>query len=406
MRCGLPPASVKKRPREAIQRTPPSRRRTRNSLWNAPDERLSAEKSRTRVSTSAGWMRSRIVAASSVPPAERGGSSKSSAKLSEWTKLSVGIVQSRMASPADSRASCSRSSLADSSASARWRRSRERTSATISRGSIGIGEEGVDEVVGLGIERGLFADALGDPQDEGVAAGLADAAADLSGARLVAAFHDDERWARVGDPGRRGLEVVQLGDLVPRLRDERGDPFAPLQRRADDEDRLPAFHATAPEGGPLRRRDPPIVGRTGTRGGAFTSALHDCARAMSIIPYDDGRSSGRRGLPRGLTRALAFAGSWNLGSGRVAAIAQLVRALDCGSRGPPFEPGWWYQFGLKRRSSQPAHRRPMSTYLAPRPACARLMWVAGWAARQLDRTRDDAEAGDQERSGEKAWLRR
>ena len=26
-----------------------------------------------------------------------------------------------------------------------------------------------------------------------------------------------------------------------------------------------------------------------------------------------------------------------------AAIAQLVRALDCGSRGPPFEPGWRYQ---------------------------------------------------------------
>jgi hypothetical protein len=28
---------------------------------------------------------------------------------------------------------------------------------------------------------------------------------------------------------------------------------------------------------------------------------------------------------------------------RHAAIAQLVRALDCGSRGPPFEPGWRYQ---------------------------------------------------------------
>src|SRR5262249_52461882 len=27
---------------------------------------------------------------------------------------------------------------------------------------------------------------------------------------------------------------------------------------------------------------------------------------------------------------------------RQAAIAQLVRALDCGSRGPPFEPGWRY----------------------------------------------------------------
>jgi hypothetical protein len=27
-----------------------------------------------------------------------------------------------------------------------------------------------------------------------------------------------------------------------------------------------------------------------------------------------------------------------------AAIAQLVRALDCGSRGPPFKPGWRYHF--------------------------------------------------------------
>src|ERR1700733_3368833 len=26
-----------------------------------------------------------------------------------------------------------------------------------------------------------------------------------------------------------------------------------------------------------------------------------------------------------------------------AAIAQMVRALDCGSRGPPFDPGWRYQ---------------------------------------------------------------
>ena len=34
----------------------------------------------------------------------------------------------------------------------------------------------------------------------------------------------------------------------------------------------------------------------------------------------------------------------HLGSARIqpAAIAQLVRALDCGSRGPPFEPGWRY----------------------------------------------------------------
>ena len=30
-----------------------------------------------------------------------------------------------------------------------------------------------------------------------------------------------------------------------------------------------------------------------------------------------------------------------------AALAQLVRALDCGSRGPPFEPGRWYHFPFR-----------------------------------------------------------
>lgn len=30
-----------------------------------------------------------------------------------------------------------------------------------------------------------------------------------------------------------------------------------------------------------------------------------------------------------------------------AALAQLVRALDCGSRGPPFEPGRWYHLSIK-----------------------------------------------------------
>ncbi len=32
-----------------------------------------------------------------------------------------------------------------------------------------------------------------------------------------------------------------------------------------------------------------------------------------------------------------------------AAIAQLVRALDCGSRGPPFKPGWRYHFIVAAR---------------------------------------------------------
>jgi hypothetical protein len=36
-----------------------------------------------------------------------------------------------------------------------------------------------------------------------------------------------------------------------------------------------------------------------------------------------------------------------------AALAQLVRALDCGSRGPPFEPGRRYQFGFLRMRAPP-----------------------------------------------------
>ena len=45
----------------------------------------------------------------------------------------------------------------------------------------------------------------------------------------------------------------------------------------------------------------------------------------------------------------AFAGSVLVTTGGAddamayAALAQLVRALDCGSRGPRFEPGRWYQ---------------------------------------------------------------
>ena len=40
-----------------------------------------------------------------------------------------------------------------------------------------------------------------------------------------------------------------------------------------------------------------------------------------------------------------------------AAIAQLVRALDCGSRGPPFEPGWRYQLNQILRDNIPSPRR-------------------------------------------------
>ena len=52
MRCGLPAASVKKRPREAIQRTPPSRWRPRHSMGNEPGVRLSAVHSRASAATS------------------------------------------------------------------------------------------------------------------------------------------------------------------------------------------------------------------------------------------------------------------------------------------------------------------------------------------------------------------
>ena len=44
--------------------------------------------------------------------------------------------------------------------------------------------------------------------------------------------------------------------------------------------------------------------------------------------------------------ALAFALRFPAAQSSDAAIAQLVRALDCGSRGPPFEPGWRYHVKL------------------------------------------------------------
>ena len=42
-----------------------------------------------------------------------------------------------------------------------------------------------------------------------------------------------------------------------------------------------------------------------------------------------------------------------------AAIAQLVRALDCGSRGPPFEPGWWYQVIPASKCDAESSRAPV-----------------------------------------------
>jgi hypothetical protein len=53
----------------------------------------------------------------------------------------------------------------------------------------------------------------------------------------------------------------------------------------------------------------------------------------------DGRPD--KNMSRGCNRRAILLGSGAL-IGR-AAIAQLVRALDCGSRGRPFEPGWRYQ---------------------------------------------------------------
>jgi hypothetical protein len=43
------------------------------------------------------------------------------------------------------------------------------------------------------------------------------------------------------------------------------------------------------------------------------------------------------------TKGLAMR-SWDVYSTLSAALAQLVRALDCGSRGPPFKPGRWYHY--------------------------------------------------------------
>ena len=64
--------------------------------------------------------------------------------------------------------------------------------------------------------------------------------------------------------------------------------------------------------------------------------------------------------------------AWRIGRGwrRVrsrgwAALAQLVRALDCGSRGPPFEPGRRYQFGLLRMRGLARSARAGPAYGAP-----------------------------------------
>ena len=228
IRCGLPAASVKKRPREAIQRTSPSRRRTRNSLWNEPAARLSVVKSRNSASISDGWMRSRIVVASRGAPSSRAGRSISSAKLSEWTKLLVWIVQSRIARPADSCASCSLSSLADSSASARCSRSSERTSATISRGSIGSARKAStrSSASGSAAASSLIRSAMRRmnvwPQATRMRRQASCAAASSPPMITTSGGHSGR------DPGWRGSEIGHLRDLVPRLRDERGDTRTPL----------------------------------------------------------------------------------------------------------------------------------------------------------------------------------
>ncbi len=57
------------------------------------------------------------------------------------------------------------------------------------------------------------------------------------------------------------------------------------------------------------------------------------------------------------------------GALRHAAIAQLVRALDCGSRGPPFEPGWRYQEIQRLSKNSGKSRQPKShkvTTVSPR----------------------------------------
>ena len=70
--------------------------------------------------------------------------------------------------------------------------------------------------------------------------------------------------------------------------------------------------------------------------------------------------------------AAAGGGSGPLGW---AALAQLVRALDCGSRGPPFEPGRRYQFGFLRMRGPGTARPRKAGWLTGAPTGQYRQWV-------------------------------
>ena len=187
---------------------------------------------------------------------------------------------------------------------------------------------------------GIFTNALGDAQNKRVVGGVANAAANLPGDSLVAAFQNHERRTLIRDPRRRGVKVAQFDTGMPRLSNKCGDAQSPHRRRTDDEDRLTAFQTNAPE----RRAAPaprsPDRQFAGTRGGALETTSRKREGGVN-------RSVCVEHLPLlacllGPDARPCFRPSVELGSRHVAAIAQLVRALDCGSRGPPFEPGWWY----------------------------------------------------------------
>ena len=125
----------------------------------------------------------------------------------------------------------------------------------------------------------------------------------------------------------------------------------PKRRRADQgtgrqdlQDR--GLRNSSPSGAPPPSRRParrPVLGR----------------RSLSWV-----RAGSNDSPARGPCNAPGFDSSFPAVAVR-AAIAQLVRALDCGSRGPPFEPGWRYhrdatRFGRVRESRSPNSPRARS----------------------------------------------